>query len=147
YDLDEIRLEGTNEIGMGDVSSDLQSKKASFVGAVPILKTLPLIGGLARGITSDDRIRRDRETIRSRMADLGFRSARVTSRIDEKREKGDIALVFHVEEGVLATVADVTFNGNAILSSPELHQTAGIRHGDHFSPTAARAATRNIKTA
>jgi outer membrane protein insertion porin family len=147
YDLDDIRIEGTKELSYADVSDNLQSKKASFVGAVPILRNLPLIGGLARGITSNDRIRRDRELIRSRMADLGFRSARVTSRIDQKPEKGDIALVFHVEEGVRALVSDVTFTGNTIISAPELHQTADIRHGQAFSPTEARDATRRIKMA
>src|SRR5262249_10200596 len=70
YDLDDIRLEGTNVISITDVSDQLQSRKASFVGGVPVLKTLPLIGGLARGITSDDRIRADRNTIRARLADL-----------------------------------------------------------------------------
>src|SRR5262249_45873800 len=61
YDLDDIRIEGTDKIDIGDVSANLQSKSAAFFGNVPLLKTLPLIGGLARGITSDDRIRRDRE--------------------------------------------------------------------------------------
>ena len=145
YDLDEIRLEGTNEIGMGDVGSDLQSKKASFVGAVPILKSLPLIGGLARGITSNDRIRRDRETIRNRMADLGFRSARVTSRIDTKPQSEDLVLIFHVDEGTRATVADVAFNGNTVFAANELRDRVALKEGEAFSPSKARETTKNVK--
>ncbi len=145
YDLDDIRIEGTNEIGYTDVSGDLQSKKAAFFGAIPILKSLPLIGGLARGITSNDRIRHDRDVIRSHMADLGFRSARVTSRVDTKPNSEDTILTFTVEEGVRATVADVTFTGNAVLSSPELRKAIGINNGDAFSPTKSRDATRLIK--
>ena len=146
YDLDDIRVEGTKELGYGDVSADLQSKKASFVGAVPILRNLPLIGGLARGITSNDRIRRDRETIRSRMADLGFRSARITSRIETKPQSEDLVLVFHVDEGPRATVADVTFNGNAVFAASELRDRQALKAGDAFSPTKARETTKNIKT-
>lgn len=146
YDLDEIRLEGTDQLSIGDVSGDLQSKKASFVGAIPILKTLPLIGGLARGITSNDRIRRDRDIIRSRMADLGFRSARVTARTDTKPQSQDLALVFKVEEGPRAIVADVTFTGNTVFAANELRKNLALKDGDAFSPSKARETTRNIKT-
>jgi outer membrane protein assembly complex protein YaeT len=146
YDLDDIRLEGTNELSMRDVGGDLQSKKASFVGAIPVLKTLPLIGGLARGITSNDRIRRDREIIRSRMADLGFRSARVTARTDTKPQSPDLILVFHVDEGPRAIVADVTFRGNTVFASNELRKNLALKDGDAFSPSKARETTRNIKS-
>ncbi|HKP86933.1 MAG TPA: translocation/assembly module TamB domain-containing protein [Blastocatellia bacterium] len=145
YDLDDIRIEGTDQLGMRDVGGDLQSKKASLFGAIPLVKSLPLVGGYARGITSNDRIRRDREIIRARMADLGFRSARVTSRTDTKPQSPDLILVFQVDEGPRATVADVTFRGNAILSSADLRKAIAISNDDAFSPTKARQATQNIK--
>ncbi|MEN3334990.1 MAG: translocation and assembly module TamB, partial [Blastocatellia bacterium] len=146
YDLDDIRLEGTKELSMSDVGGDLQSKKASFFGAIPVLKTLPLIGGLARGITSNDRIRRDREIIRNHMADLGFRSARVTARTDTKPQSQDMILVFHVDEGPRAIVADVTFRGNTVFASNELRKNLALKDGDAFSPSKARETTRNIKS-
>jgi outer membrane protein insertion porin family len=145
YDLDEIRLEGTKEIGLSEVSDSLQSKPAAFFGSVPLLKNLPLIGGLARGITSDDRIRRDRETIRSRLADLGFRSARVTSRIEPKPQSEDLALIFTVEEGVRSTVTEVTFQGNTIVTSEELEKQLAVKAGDPFSPSGARDSNQRIK--
>jgi outer membrane protein assembly complex protein YaeT len=145
-DLEEIRLEGTDELSIGDVSDDLQSKKESVFGAIPFLKNLPLIGGLARGITSNDRIRRDRETIRSRMADLGFRSARVTSRTDTKPNSPDLVLTFEVYEGVRAVVADVGFTGNRLVTADELRDKLALREGDAFSPTKAQETVRSIKT-
>src|SRR5205814_10148273 len=80
-DLQEIRIEGTDELSKRDIVDQLQTKEASTLGDIPILKSLPLIGGLARGITSNDRLRHDRETIRRRMADFGFRGSRVESRL------------------------------------------------------------------
>lgn len=145
-DLDDVRLEGTDQLSIRDVGGDLQSKKASIFGAIPFLKGLPLIGGYARGITSDDRIRHDREVIRSRMADLGFRSARVTSRTDSNSQSPDLILTFHVDEGPRAAVADITFKGNTMVSSTELRKKLSLKDGDAFSPTKARESTRNIKT-
>lgn len=145
-DLDDVRLEGTDQISISDVGGALQSKKASFFGAIPLLKTLPLIGGYARGITSDDRIRHDREVIRSRMADLGFRSAKVTSRTDSNSESADLILTFHVEEGPRAVVGDISFTGNLVVPADELLERLSLKAGDAFSPTKARESARNIKT-
>jgi outer membrane protein assembly complex protein YaeT len=145
YDLDNIRIEGTDLISFSDVSDNLQSKKAAFFGGVPVIKNLPLIGGLARGITSDDRIRRDRETIRSRMADLGYRSARVTHRIDNKPQSEDLELVFVVEPGARSTVADIVFKGNSIFSSEELRKNLAIKRDDPFSPSQARDSNQRVK--
>jgi outer membrane protein insertion porin family len=145
YDLDEIRIEGTDEIGVSDVSADLQSKTAAFFGSVPILKTLPLIGGLARGITSDDRIRRDREIIRGRMADLGYRKARVTAKTEPKPNSNDLTLIFTVEQGTRAMVAEVLFKGNAVFSSKELRDAVAIKADEPFSPSQARESRQNIR--
>ncbi|PYT08311.1 MAG: hypothetical protein DMF60_05025, partial [Acidobacteria bacterium] len=145
-DLDDVRLEGTDQLSIRDVGGDLQSKKASIFGPIPFLKSLPLIGGYARGITSDDRIRHDRDIIRSRMADLGFRSARVTSRTESNPQSPDLILTFHVEEGPRALVADVAFTGNTVVPTNELRMKLALKEGDAFSPSKARESARNIKT-
>jgi hypothetical protein len=62
YDLDELRIEGTHEMGIADVSDDFAPRRR-VRWAMPFLKSLPFIGGYARGLTSNDRLRRDRETI------------------------------------------------------------------------------------
>jgi outer membrane protein assembly complex protein YaeT len=145
YELKDIRIEGTDLLSKGDVEADLQSKEQSFFGGIPFIKNLPLIGGYARGITSDDRIRRDRQTVRSRMRDLGYRSARVRSRLVPEGDPQEVALVFTVEPGVRSTVARVSFSGNAIVASDELLGTVSLEAGDHYSPSAARETTRRIR--
>ncbi len=144
-DLEEIRLEGTDLLSITDVSDQLQSRQASVFGAVPVLKNLPLIGGLARGITSDDRIRQDRNTIRSRMIDLGYRSARVGSRIERQPQSDDTILIFTVEAGDPSTVSQINFRGNSVLPSSELRGGAPIKDGAAFSPTGIRDGVKNVK--
>lgn len=145
-DLDQIRIEGTDQLSYGDVRNQLQSKKASFIGGVPVLKNLPLIGGYARGLTSDDRMRQDRETVRARMADLGFRSARVTSRIERVQQSPDMMLIFHVDPGTRAIVAEVGFKGNMVFPSAELRKNVSVKDGDPFSPTKARESVQHIRS-
>src|SRR5262249_43911444 len=69
YTLKEIKIEGTTVIKPSDVTGDLESKESSFIGSIPVVNGLPLIGGLARGITSDDRMRRDRDVVTQHMID------------------------------------------------------------------------------
>src|SRR5262249_60047240 len=54
YDLKEIRIEGTDRIKLKDIAEELQSQPASSVGSVPFLKSMPVVGGYARGLTSGD---------------------------------------------------------------------------------------------
>src|SRR5262249_38813880 len=73
YDLKEIRIEGTDLIKLKDIAAELQSQPASAVGNAPFLKSLPLVGGYARGLTSGDRLNSDEETIRRKLVDIGYR--------------------------------------------------------------------------
>ncbi|HKV39194.1 MAG TPA: translocation/assembly module TamB domain-containing protein, partial [Blastocatellia bacterium] len=145
YDLEQIRLDGTKVIELDDVSG-LRSRAASFLGGIPLLRSLPLIGGSARGITSDDRILDDRNTIRGRLAELGYRSAKVTSQINRKPESQEMTLVFHVDTGPQSLVSQVEFSGNTILSSPELMRALPIKGGAPFSPSVARSGAQAIKS-
>jgi outer membrane protein assembly complex protein YaeT len=144
-DLEEIRLEGTDQIGLGDVRGELQSQTARIFGSVPFLKNLPLVGGYARGITSNDRLLQDREVIRSRLVDLGFRSARVDSRLAFKTESDDLVVIFSVEEGPRSIVSDVAIKGNAVFLSSELRNTVPIKDNEAFSLTKVRDGTQSIK--
>jgi outer membrane protein assembly complex protein YaeT len=145
YDLDAIRIEGAEGVPLGDVTGDLQSKKATVFGAIPIVRGLPLIGGYARGITSDDRIRHDRDTIRAKLGDLGYRAARVEWRTATKPDSPDIVLIFQVDPGPRSTVAAVSFRGNGIFSREDLRSVVPIKNGDFFSPTQARDGAKAIK--
>jgi outer membrane protein assembly complex protein YaeT len=146
YTLKGIRIEGAENIKEVDLGEGLQSIPAAFFGRVPFLKNLPLVGGYARGITSDDRIRRDRETIRTRLQDVGFRSARVESRIEQAPQPGDLELVFRAVPGTRTTLAELAFIGNLVLSSDELSKAVQIKQGAPFSPTLTRKSVQNIKS-
>ncbi|MEW6735372.1 MAG: translocation/assembly module TamB domain-containing protein [Acidobacteriota bacterium] len=143
--LAEIRIEGTELLTKKDLESELQSKEASLLGGIPLFKSLPLIGGSARGITSNDRLRHDRELIRRRLVDLGFRSARVDTRLAFKRASDDLLVIFQVEEGPRAMVVEIVLQGNTLFSTTELRAEMPINEGEPFSPTEVRESQRALK--
>src|SRR5262245_17650169 len=144
-DLERIRLEGTESISLGEVSGEFQTQAKSVVGSIPFLKNLPLVGGLARGVTSNDRLQHDSEVVRRHMVNLGFRSARVASRLAFSPESEDLTVIFNVEEGPRSTIADVMFRGNSVLTVAELRKAAPIKDSDAFSPAMIRSGVTNIK--
>ena len=145
YHLHEIRITGTDELHKSDVIDNLQSQESSLLGAVPFVAQLPLIGGSARGITSNDRLRNDRETIRRRLADLGFRSARVSARRAVQPESLNLIIIFEVEEGPRSYITEVDLQGNTALTTDELRKVVPIKDGEAFSLTNARTGAQKIK--
>ncbi len=145
HDLAEIRIEGTDQIKLPDIVGQLQSQKASQVGGVPFLKDFPLIGGYVRGLTSNDRLRNDEETIRRGLRDLGFRTARVQSRWGVKPDSDDLVVIFDVVEGPQSTVAGINLRGNTLISAQELREVIPIQRGEAFSRPRARAGAQEIK--
>ncbi|HEY6330042.1 MAG TPA: translocation/assembly module TamB domain-containing protein [Blastocatellia bacterium] len=146
YRLDAVRIEGTDQIKYKEVSGDLESKPADFLGGLPVFRTLPLIGGLARGVTSNSDIRGDRETIQAKMADLGFRSAHVDSKLVPNKGNQTAELVFTVKDGPRSTVAEVQFNGNQVMSAADLTKLVPIKAGKPFSPGLAGKGAQDIRT-
>jgi outer membrane protein assembly complex protein YaeT len=140
-----IRIEGTDRISLGDVRGQLQSQTASIFGRIPFLRKLPLIGGYARGITSNGRLQQDREVIRRRLVNLGFRSARVDSRLASEAESADLVVIFDVKEGQRSIISNVAIKGNAVITSNELRETVPINDDEPFSVTKLREGTQNIK--
>jgi outer membrane protein assembly complex protein YaeT len=145
YDLKEIRITGTDQLNEGEVIADLESRPQGLLGGVPFFERLPLVGGTTRGITSNDRLRGDRETIRRRMADLGFRSVRVQSRLAVSPDSDDLVVIFDVEEGPRSKVAEVALRGNTVAPLPELRELVPIDEGDDFSPTGVRQGAQRIR--
>lgn len=145
YDLKEIRLEGTKLISYDDIKGDLQSQPASAVGNVPFLKDLPLVGGYVRGLTSNDRLKNDEETIRRRLVDTGYRNARVQARLAFSPNDDGLIVIFDVTEGVQSEIADVVLRGNAILDAQELRAAVPLKAGEAFSFTRARAGAQQIR--
>ena len=145
YDLKEIRVEGTRLIRWQDIRDDLQSQVESRVGGIPYLKEIPIIGGSVRGLTSDSRLRSDEEFIRRYLVDVGYRNARVNSRLAVKPDNDDLIVIFDVNEGEQSEIGDVAFRGNSILTANELRQAVPIQQTEAFSLTRARLGAQAIK--
>lgn len=145
YDLKEIRIEGTRVIRWQDIRADLQSQVESKVGGVPFLKNIPFIGGTVRGLTSSSRLNSDEEYIRRYLVDVGFRNARVKSRLAVKPDSDDLIVIFDVEEGKQSDVADVVLRGNAVIPASELREAVPIQKDEAFSLTRARLGSQAIK--
>lgn len=147
YSLSDIRIEGTKALNKGEVKSDLQSQESSLLASVPFLDRLPFVGGYARGITSNDRLRNDREVIRERLADLGYRSARVDAHLAVSPNNENLVVIFDVTEGPRSSIADVAVRGNTIIPATELRDAVPFKSGADFSPTDIREGAQRIRDA
>src|SRR5262249_50813291 len=112
YELEEIHIVGADELDEDELRPDLQSKKSNLRGELPALSDVPVLAGSPPDKTSNDRMRADRETIRAAMADLGYRSAQVESRLCFTTNRDELALLFVVEKGPRSIVRDVVGRGN-----------------------------------
>lgn len=145
YELKAIRITGAEELDRAETLDELQSKEKGLLGEIPIFKNLPFVGGLARGITSNDRLRADRETIRERLIDLGYRSARVESRLAVSPNDDDLVVVFDVVKGPRSTVEDIVVRGNTLIEAAQLREVAPVKPGDFFSDSGAREGADRIR--
>ncbi|MDT7604219.1 MAG: outer membrane protein insertion porin family, partial [Acidobacteriota bacterium] len=111
--LTDIRIEGTRQLAVADVASDLKSQTRNVLEFIPLL-------GYGHGYTSDDALERDRLTIESRMHELGYRHAKVEVRQGVTLNSEDLVLTFAVTEGALTRVAGVEVRGNQIYEAKHL---------------------------
>ncbi|MGH9938999.1 MAG: BamA/OMP85 family outer membrane protein, partial [Blastocatellia bacterium] len=145
YDLKEIRIEGAGLIKLKDIEGELQSQPASALGDVPFLKSLPVVGGYARGLTSGDRLNSDEEMIRRKLVDIGFRNARVKSRLAFPPDGDDLIVIFDIEPGEQSEIADVNLRGNVIAQTSELLAAIPVQSGEAVSYSRARTGAQRIK--
>jgi outer membrane protein insertion porin family len=149
YELKDIRIiidgGGADELNEDEVIASLESKKKSRLGGVPLLGKLPLVGGDSHGVTSNDRLRSDRETIRERLANLGYRSARVESRLAIDPGDDDLVVIFDVTKGPRSIVDDVVIRGNLVIETPGLRGLVPVRRGDFFLGDKAREGADRIR--
>src|SRR6185295_5825160 len=111
YRVTAIRIEGTDNLSFAEVTDDLHSKEESFF-------PVPIFSRYTRGITSEQALRRDADVILTRLRDLGFRRARITSisrAVDPDNER--LTILFNVEEGVRSFVGEIAFKGNTLFTT------------------------------
>ncbi|HZF37738.1 MAG TPA: translocation/assembly module TamB domain-containing protein, partial [Blastocatellia bacterium] len=145
YDLKEIRVEGTDLIKLNDIAEELQSQPASAAGSIPFVKSLPMVGGYARGLTSGDRLNSDEEMIRRKLIDIGYRGARVKSRLAFKPDNDDLILIFDVIPGDQSKIADVDLRGNSVAQASELMAAVPVQPNDALSFSRAQLGAQRIK--
>jgi len=145
YDLKEIRIEGAGLIKLKDIKDELQSQPASALGDVPFLKNLPVVGGYGRGLTSSDRLNNDEELIRRKLVNIGFRNARVKSRLAFPPDSDDLIVIFDVETGEQSEIAGVDLRGNIIAQTSELMAVIPVQSGEAVSYSRARTGAQQIK--
>src|SRR5262249_30175727 len=139
----DIRIVGASELDEREVIHDLRTKKRSVF--VDFFRKLPLLGEFARGVTSNDRLRDDSDTIRDRLADLGYRSAQVEPRLAVTPGRDGVIVTFNVDKGPRSVVADVVVRGNATIESAQIIAISSIKRGDFFSDETARLGARQIR--
>ncbi|MDT5120612.1 MAG: outer membrane protein insertion porin family [Acidobacteriota bacterium] len=121
FKLTDIRIEGTKELSVADVESQLRTQKANALGFIPLL-------GYGRGYTSKELLEQDRRTIAARMQDIGYRRAVVTTRQGVALTGEGLIITFVVNEGPRTKIASVEVRGNKIYTEARLRDevaTAG----------------------
>ena len=130
--LVDIRLEGTDEFTIDEISSVLESQEANILGIIPLF-------GYGRGITSERRLAEDASTIRSLLRELGYREATVRVNQGVAPTGDDLIITFIVEEGTATVISDVEIAGNTAFSDAVLMAQLPPLVGKNFS----RAKVRN----
>lgn len=135
--LNDIRIEGTDELTIEDVQSVLDSQEANILGFIPLF-------GYGRGYTSEELIRQDQATILSLMRELGFRNASVSVRRGVSITGDELILTFVVDEGVPTRINNVKIEGNKEISEATLQTVLPNLIGKNFSRARARNGVRAL---
>ncbi|MBI3951473.1 MAG: BamA/TamA family outer membrane protein [Acidobacteria bacterium] len=119
YDLEEIRIEGTDAVTYDDVKNDLGSKPGGLFG---------------RGLTSRELMDADQRVITNFLRDRGYLSARVAeSRLSVAVNREDLIIIYVVEPGPLSSIAEIDFRGNQAISDAELRGQIQLTEGQALS--------------
>jgi len=132
--LSEIRIEGTNKLTLNDIQPQLRSRKASAFGF------LPLLGGYARGVTSNSMLEEDRRTVKRLMQELGYLDADVVVVPTIPLSEDSLIITFKVTEKQLTRLADFQFKGTNAIPEDRMRQEISLVKGAPYSPSEVRAA-------
>ncbi len=132
--LNEIRIEGTNKLTLNDFVSQLRSRKASAFAF------LPLLGGYARGVTSNSMLEEDRRTVERLMRELGYLNAKAAVVPTIPLTEDSLIITFRVTEGPLTRLADFQFKGVNVIPEDRMREEISLVKGAPYSPSEVRAA-------
>ena len=131
--LTDIRITGTNKLGIEDVLPQLKSRKASSFAF------LPFLGGYGRGYTSTTQLEQDQRTVRALMRDLGYRHAEVSVLQGISPTQDNLIITFQVSEGPLTRVAEIDIQGEKSFAEDQLRKEITTVTGAPYSPSQVRA--------
>ncbi len=132
-----IRLQGTDQFSVEEISSVLESQEASLLGIVPLL-------GYGRGYTSERLLAEDASTITSLLRELGYRNASVRVNQGVSPDGESLIITFVVDQGEPTIVTGVDIAGNSAFTETELKQQIPDLVGTKFSRARLRNAQRKL---
>ena len=131
--LDDIRITGTNKLGIVDIAPQLRSRKASAFAF------LPFLGGYGRGFTSTALLEEDKRTVTAMMQDLGYRHAEVNVLQGISPTEDNLIITFQVTEGALTRVAEIEVRGEKAFAEDRLQKEITTVKGAPYSRSQVRA--------
>lgn len=135
--LVDIRVTGTDKITYEDISTVLDTQKASLLGIIPKL-------GYGRGYTSNEILEGDRERLRSIMEQLGYRRAVVTPLQTVSPNGEDLIVTFNIEEGIPTVIDSVEIAGNKAVAESTLRTELPNIVGKNYSRARARNGVQKL---
>jgi len=135
--LTELRIRGTDKLGIEDVRTILESQEKNILGFIPVL-------GYGRGYTSETLLEDDRATIESLMHELGYRDAQVYVNQGVSLDGEDLIITFQVDEGIPTVVTDVAVTGNKAVATSALTAELPEITGLNYSRARIRNASRKL---
>ncbi|MGE3465862.1 MAG: POTRA domain-containing protein, partial [Pyrinomonadaceae bacterium] len=136
--LTRLRLRGTDKLTIEDIRTVLSSQEANILGIIPIL-------GYGRGYTSETILDDDQNTIRSVMAELGYRDATVRANRGVTPNGEDLIITFVVDEGLPSVVTEASIVGNRAVPTADLAAELPNLEGLHYSRARERNAVRKLR--
>lgn len=135
--LTDIRLRGTDQFDVSEISTVLDTSEANILGVIPFF-------GYGRGFTSSSILERDAETIRGILDDLGYRDAEVRVNQGVSPDGKNLIITFVIDEQTPTMVSEVEIKGNSIFSQAELEAQLPPLLGKNFSRARIRSGQRKL---
>jgi outer membrane protein insertion porin family len=126
-----IDFEGVKAIKEGDIRAKIETKAAQWFWISGVLKK--------------DALDLDLQRIQALYDEYGYSDAKATYRTENLNDKGDVRLIFVVEEGKLYQVGDVSFRGNTVFTNEEILKAMELKSGSPFSRKGLRQSVTNIQ--
>ena len=136
--LTELRLRGTDKLTIEDIRAVASSQEANLLGIIPYL-------GYGRGYTSAAILDDDGNTIRSLMAELGYRDATVQVNQGVSLDGEQLIVTFVVEEGPASVISDISIIGNKAIDTTALLAELPKLTGENYSRARERNAVRRLR--